>query len=650
MTAWLSAAPALLTTIALTTLPGLPTAYALRLRGLGFLAGSIAASFATIAVASLSAPLLGVRWGLLPVLICAAVLAAIAFGLRRWLPARPPLRQHPKARLLAAVPLLLAGSIIAVEVARAIQAPENVSQTYDAVFHLNAAEFILDTGDASPLHMTLAVPYQAIAPYPTLWHAVVALVSGITGASIPVATNAMALVVAAWVWPIAVLFFTAPFVATRRSGMLAAGVFAATSSAFPYLLLSWGVLYPNLLANALLPIAVGFTHLALRPSLQASAAPRASLWITAAGALGATGFAHPNGVYGFAVVALPLIIAYAGRVDRRGLTRRGRIGRWIGVLAALAVIVTLWAVVQNGDSDKHYAGGVLKGALSALSNAPQLPAKAWFVSLFVLSGAALLLIWKQHRWLVVSYSLIVALYAIAVGFNGPLRDAFTVAWYNDAARLAALLPLTAVPLAAVSAMLLFDAIRLGLARLPERLPARTPATWIPVIALLAVAAILLTGARGSNIGSQIGWMSGLYSATPADKDQPDLLSADEMALLQRLDTETPEDARIAGDPWSGTAYAYSIAGRTVLFPHMTSQYDEDAATIAAGLRDMGDTACSYLDRLGVDYVLDFGDPNFQVYPAEKSAHFSGLRHVGGNPILQEVDREGDAALYRVACS
>ena len=649
MTTWISAAPALLTAIAVVTLPGMATAYALRLRGLGFLAGSIAASFAAIAIASLGAPLVGIRWGVLPVLACAATLAAVAFLIRRWLPRSAPDWSLRRARLLVAVPVLLAGGIITAEVMRAIQDPENVSQTYDAVFHLNAVAFIMETGDASPLHMNLAVPHQTIAPYPTLWHSVVALVTSLSGASVPVATNAMALTVSSWVWPIAVLFFTAPFVAGRRSGLLFAGVFAATSSAFPYLLLSWGVLYPNLLANALLPIALGFTHLALRPTLQTSPAPRAALWIGAAGALGATTFAHPNGIYGFAVLALPLIIAYAGRVERRSLPALGRAWRWIGVVAALAVIVTLWMVVRNSDSDKQYAGGVLNGALSALSNAPLIPAKAWFVSLFVLSGAVLLVIWKQHRWLVLSYGLTVLLYAVAIGFTGPLRDAFTVAWYNDAARIAALLPITAVPIAAVSAMLLFDAILLGLTHRPDVLPARVARGWMPLLALAAVAALLVTGARGSNIGSQIGWMSGLYSAAPADKDQPDLLSNDEMVLLQRLDGETPDDARIAGDPWSGTAYAYSVAGRTVLFPHMTAQYDADAAAIAAGLRDMGQSACPYLDRLGVDYVLDFGDPNFEVYPAEKSAHFAGLRHVGENPILHEVDREGMAALYRVEC-
>ncbi|QAB16813.1 hypothetical protein Leucomu_01680 [Leucobacter muris] len=649
MTAWLAVVPSLLLATALVTLPGLPTAYALRLRGLGLVAGGIAASLAIIAVASLVAPFAGVRWGLLPVLVCAAALAVVALVVRRWLPTPATGRPFSRGRLLVALPVLLAGGIISVEIVRAIQAPENVSQTYDAVFHLNAAAFIMQTGDASPLHMNMAVPHQTIAVYPTLWHSIVAIVAGLTGTSVPLATNAVTVVVAAWVWPVAVLFFSAPFLAGRRSGLLFAGIFAATSSAFPYLLLSWGVLYPNVLANALVPIALGFTHLALRPPLQTDPAPRAALWIGAFGALGATAFAQPNGVYSYAVLVLPLIVAYATRIGRRGLPLRARMYRWSGVLATFAVIAAMWIVVQNTDSEKRYAGGVVTGIVGALSNAPLIPAKAWFVSLFVLAGAALLLLWKRHRWIVLSYGLTVLLYAIAIGLTGPLRDAFTVAWYNDAARLAALLPVAAVPLAAVSAMLLFDALRLGLARLPSPLPSRVRGSWYPLIALLAVAAILVTGARGANIGSQIGWMSGLFSTSPPDKDEPDMLSSDELALLERLDGEVPEGARIAGDPWNGSAYAYAFSGRALLFPHMAAQYDTDAAAIAADLRNMGPSACTYLDRLGIDYVLDFGDPNFATYAAENSQQFAGLRHVSQNPILHEVDREGEAALYRVEC-
>lgn len=649
MTAWLAALLPALLAVALVTLPGLATAWALRLRGLGLLAGSVAASLAIIAMATLAAPVIGLRWGLLPVLGGALALALIAFLVRRWLPAGPPTRAFAWRDLTAAVPVLVGAGIIAIEVVRAIGAPENVSQTYDAVFHLNAVAFIMDTGDASPLHMNLAAPEQEIVVYPTLWHALVALVSTLGGASVPVATNAVTLAVAAWIWPVAALFFTAPFVSGRRSGFLFAAIFAATSSAFPYLMLSWGVLYPNMLSGAILPIALGFTHLALRPESQTLRVPRASLWIGAAGAIGAVGFAHPNGLFGFAAIVLPLLVAYGVRVGTRRLSPLGRVARWGGVLAALALIAMMWVVAQNGDSDKQYEGGVLKGVLGALSNAPLIPAKAWFVTVFVLAGAILLVLWRRHRWLVLSYGLTVLLYAIAIGLTGPLRDAFTVAWYNDAARLAALLPITAVPLAAVAAMLLFDAVRLGLPRVPLALPSWERTSWLPVIALVAVAAIIMTGARGANIGSQIGWMSGLFSPHPNDRAEPDMLSSDELALLDRLGQEVPEGSRIAGDPWNGSAYAYAISGRNVLFPHMGSLLDEDSLLIASSLSTMGAAACAPLERLGVGYVLDFGDPQFETYRSELSPHFAGLRHVAQNPILHEIDREGEAALYRVDC-
>ncbi|QIM15863.1 hypothetical protein G7067_04645 [Leucobacter insecticola] len=649
LTSWLPILPAVLVAIALVTVPGLPTAWALRLRGLPLVAGSIAASLAIIAITSLAAPFVGLSWGILPVLGTAVTLSLAALLLRRWLPRDSRERAPDRAWLVWALPVLVAGSIITIETVRAIASPENVSQTYDAVFHLNATAYILDTGDASPLHMNLAAPQLTTSIYPTLWHAIVALVSTLSGASIPVATNAVTLATAAWIWPVAVLFFATPFLAGRRSSMLFAAIFAATSSAFPYLLLSWGVLYPNVLATALVPVALGFTHLALRPQLQSVPAPRASLWVAGVGALGATGFAHPNGVYAFALILIPLLISYATRINRSVTQPLARATRWAAVLTALAVVVMMWTLVTNSDTEKDYGSSFLSGLVGALSNAPLIPAKAWFVTLFVLAGAVLLTVWKCHRWLMLAYCLTVVMYAVAIGLTGPLRDALTLAWYNDAARIAALLPITAVPLATVAATALSDAVRDGLPRFAKSFPTWVRRNWLPPLAVIAVAVILLTGARGANIGAQIGWMTGLFSTSPANNEDPDMLSADELALLERLSDEVPENARIAGDPWNGSAYAYAISGRKVVFPHMTAQYDADAAAIAGGLRTMGPQACDYLGRLGVDYVLDFGDPNFNTYPPEKSTHFSGLRHVSENPVLREVDRQGDAALFRVEC-
>jgi len=640
---WIAAAPAILVATAVATIPGLPTAWALRLRGLPLLAAAVAASFAIIAVASIVAPLLGLRWGVIPVLLIAAVVAALAFVLRRAIsPTSAPSPGVSRRVIIGTTvgALVIAAALIGQELARAIDSPQNISQTYDGVFHLNAVAQILSTGDASPLHMNLAYPERATLLYPTLWHATVALTAQLSGTGVTVATNAVAVAVAAWVWPVAILFFASPFFVRRPHHLLLGGLLASVFTAFPYLLLAWGVLYPNYLATALLPIALGALHLALRyrelPGNHVIGGPQplASLWVVFLGAAGAAALAHPNTLFGLAALAIPLLISTAWRLRRTDLSRRNITWRLIGLSVALIGIAVLWCTISAYES-RGYDSSLVRGIASALTNAPLLDAKAWVLSLLVLAGAAILLILvRRHRWILAAYAIAVLLFAVTVGMTGPLRDFLTGAWYNDAARLAALLPIAALPLAGVAGAWLLDLVN-----------DRLPNPWLGVAGMTVVCALILVGARGSSIAAQSGWIGELYRVSP---DSP-LLSPDERKLIERLPAEVPEGSLIAGDPWTGTALAFALSGREVVFPHLKGEFGTEAMELAAEFESLEKPeACTLLDALDIDFVLDFGGPVYQS-GSDATLRFEGLRGVSDSPVLEPVDREGEAALYRVQC-
>ncbi|MBO1900573.1 hypothetical protein J4H92_01255 [Leucobacter weissii] len=693
MNHWIAAVPALLSAIALITVPGLPAALALRLRGLALLAASVAASFAAIAVAALAAPLLGLSWGVLPVLGVAGAAALLCALLRLAIPA-PAVsaavsagRRSPaprRAALALGGALLIAAAVIGQELVRAIGDPTLPSQTYDGVFHLGAVAQILETGDASPLHMNLANPERESVFYPTLWHATVALVAQLSGAGIAVASNATALAVAAWAWPVAILFFAAPFFARRPAHLLLGGALAAAFTAFPYLLLAWGVLSPNFLATALVPVVLGAAHLALRPGMRrprpgGSAAvhrvlgldaPPAALWTVAAAATGAAALAHPNALFGIAALIVPLLVVTAlelrrARTSRQPalahgptLTRRAALLRWAGLAAAGLGILLLWSTVATTEQ-RRAEGHAAIALLDALGNAPMLGSTAWFTTVLVLGGAGLLLAFRRHRWLLGSYAILLVLYAAATGLSGPVRDFLTGGWYSDAARLAALLPVIALPLAGVAAALLFDLVVDGLRALVGTSgdavrggrrdlggPSSAARRILPAAGGVAVIALLLFGGRGDALAEQSGWISDQHAIS----EESPLLDPDEYALLQRLDQQVPDGALIAGDPWTGTAFASSLAGRDVLFPHLSGNFGDAAEALAADLRDLdGPAACALLGELDVAFVLDFRGPVLVSDKPEVAARFAGLRDVGASPALEPVDREGDATLYRVAC-
>lgn len=647
MSEWVGVAPTFLIAVALATLPGLPAAWMLGFRGLTLVAASIAASFASVALASIGAPLVGMRWGILPVLAIAILLALVLMLVKllvRQGKAVSVSTSHSVLWVCAA--MAVAALLIGQELVRDIGSPENISQTYDGVFHLNAAAQILITGDASPFHLDLYSPSSSSSSfYPTVWHAFVALVAGSAGIDVPAATNITVLVVATWVWPVAILFFSRPFFVTRPAHLVLGGILAANFTAFPYLMLAWGVLYPNLLSTALIPLALGFIYPALRHRAIHSLAPLSSLWIAAAGALGAAVLTHPNALFGIALLTIPILAVVANDTRTLPIGRGARVARWTGIGIFGVVCVVLWIWVKTEDNNRSYGSSLIRSLAGGLTNAPMVGAPAWFLSVLVLTGIIILLLTRRHRWLILSYALVLGLFTVARGLNGSLRDVLTGAWYNDPHRIAALLPIATIPLAGIASAKLLDYVLSGLSGADTALVNSSIRRCLPAVGSVVLFALLITGARGQSIPTQGGWIKALHDPRGANT----LLSLDERTLLDRLPSEVPKDAVIAGDPWTGAGLALAVSERHVLFPELSMTSNATALELGRSFSTLGAEACPLLERLGVTYLLDFGTQRYDNGEHQKYEPYIGLHDIGASPIVTEIDREGTAALFRVNC-
>ncbi|MEO6201043.1 MAG: DUF6541 family protein, partial [Cryobacterium sp.] len=135
-----------------------------------------------------------------------------------------------------------------------------------------------------------------------------------------------------------------------------------------------------------------------------------------------------------------------------------------------------------------------------------------------------------------------------------------------------------------------------------------------------------------------------------------LVSTDELALMERLPGIVPDGSVIAGNPWTGTSFAYAISGREVLNPNFNSHTDPGADVINKRLRDAGSDpeVCRVVRALHVDYVLDFG--TFSRDAGETDVRFDGVSGYVGlldlatTGVVKKVDSEGPAVLYEItAC-
>lgn len=640
---WVEAAPTYFVAVALVVLLGAPLALALRLRGIAMITATIAGSFAIITVSSAIAPLIGLEWSILVPIVTSLVTAAVVHAFVR------PLTVKPSLGVFAALtqPLIvlsIAAILIGTLVRSGLGAPDAISQSYDNVFHLNLVQFILDSKDASPLHMTLASPGATSLFYPNTWHATAALVVQLTGASVELATGALIFVTSCIVWPAAILFFATPIVGGKLRHLVATAIVASGFTAFPYMLLSWGVLYPNLLSTALLPASLGFLFAVLRPAHTNPAITPVSAWVGLAGTLMASAAAHPNALFGFGALGLPLVIALLPGFVRSSNNLWWRIVRSSAVLLPFAIIGLLWTKLGTTDNGREFELNPLTALLSALTNAPLLDQRSWFLTILVLGGALTCFFLRQNRWLVASYSVALLLYVVSSGFTGPVRTAITGLWYNDAHRLAALIPVVAVPLAATLLARFADFIAAG-ARTFEGL-GQISGTKRAAFANIMIALLLISvafGLRGSSMNTMV---EKLHSLHTLDSDSR-LISTNEIKLMEEAKDILPPDAVIAGNPWNGSALAYLFADRAVVFPHLGGSYGKDALEIAAELKSGSPEACAAANRLGVTHVLDMGDLYQTGGGANRHLDYPGLTDVAGSPVLTPVLNEGDAVLYKL---
>ena len=647
---WAEAVPALTVAALTLVLIGAPFAWAVGTRGITFLGVSIASSVSSVAVSSFLAPLAGLPWNLLAPFLVSLPLAAIGFALRRWFvlppaPGRP--REWGAVFAWSLAGIALGGGLVALSVLPAVGNADNPSQTYDAIFHLNAVRWILDTADASPIHMTMSVPASSTSFYPTPWHAIVALVVQLSGAGVVVASNAVAVVTAALVWPVASVFLARVLFGPVRLALILAGIMSAAFASFPIVLLGFGVLYPNLLAVALLPIALGLLAMALRQDSGPTLKPVA-LWLLTAWAVLGMSVAHPNALFSFFALSAPLLVQ-ACVVFVRRRRHEGRAGGPIALpivalLAAFALEAFLWTRVGTSDNawlpQRPFLVSIVEAALAG-------PGKVTIglaASLFVLTGAVITLFRRRLLWLSAAWVVAVVLFAVANGGpEGPLRDAITGLWYNDSFRLAALLPVAAVPLAVQGLLTIIRSAQRGTDRALDGLQASATTRRTSAIAVVLVVVTVATLAtQFSNITAARSNLAAKHRLS----DTSPLLGTAERDFLAEVALIVPEDGIVAGNPWNGSSLVYAYTGRAALFPHVGGNYPQEYWDIAEGLAEGTPAACAAAADLGVDYVLDFGD-RYVFADDDRADQYDGITSVANSSVLTEVAEADGSKLYEV---
>ncbi|MFD6065813.1 DUF6541 family protein [Amycolatopsis lurida] len=645
---WLAAIPAVLLCASLLVLPGLPITYLLGLRRLTAVALAPVVVVAVVVLTAMAASKLGIAWSPLPVLGVFAgltvVIACVVIPLRKRLPRPAAGDGWP---VVGASVLGLAGAALlgALTVRLSIRGPEELIQTDDSAFHYNAIANILNTGDASTLMIdTLGVPGRAHGFYPAAWHDLASLFVMITGGSVPAAANILSISIALVIWPLGCVLLMRQLAGPSRTALGLAGLMSIAFGAFPWEMLGWGILWPNLLGLSLVPAALA-ALLSVAKLATKDAIGRGRAWLLVPMFGVAVTIAHPNAVISLAAVAVPVVFVGFARAS----IRRYRAGRR-GTAALMAAPIVLAApaywlvVVESGlfagtmnaesppfESPSHALGEALTGATNGRG-------AGWVLAVLVIIGAVSCFRQRFRRWLVASHAISVGLYVLAAGVPGAGRRVFTGFWYTDSHRLAAMIPITGVPLAVIGIIAVVAAVRAWLSSvsfLEHRrvMAARASAAALPVVVVLA---LVTTG--GLNL---LDHRNRVLSAYP--KVDP-LVSQEEHALFERIGERTEPGTIVAQMPYNGSPVVMALTGRQVLFPQLNiGRLTADQIYLARNLSKAATDprVCEIAGRLNVRYLLTNDIPRGNLW--------DGLTYPTGEGFRQ-IDQGGTFKLYRItAC-
>lgn len=645
MTIWIELLLALGTLGVLLFVPGYLIARTLGLRGLWAVAVSGPASVTVVVIASVVAPLVGLTWGVLPVAVVLVALLVVVAALRMLLWRTLPLdRVEASLHPWACVALVAAPLVILIQVLLMIGSPDHISQTFDNIFHLNAVRYVLETGNASPFWVSSLTSAESGVPptfYPAGWHAFSALLVGVSGVSIPVASNALVIGFATFTWTTGIIALTRELWGSRTVTIVAAAAASTGFPAFPLLLADYGVLFPYMMGLSFVPVTLA---LLIRAVLGGFSDGRERIaWLVAlSGLLPAIAISHPGALVALlAFGAVVLIAALARRAGQSTERIRGGVWPWAWMAVYLVVAGCLWYFLRPPADARTWppemtVGQAFGEIITASVN--RAPVNLGMAALVVIGVIAVFRSRTTRAWLALGLlALAAALYITAAGVPYLIfRDVLVGAWYNNIPRLAALMPLVWVPLAALGFTAAWDALLAW-----RRADAR------PLLATVAIVVLLLAVfpvPQAMSMRQAVRDARANYAVT----DEAPLLSSDEWTLLDRLDDEVPADAVIIGSPWTGTALAYALADREVLLPHTLMYVSPEMQEILDRLdtADAGSEVCDLLLDRRIEYVLDFGRRE-----VNDGRHiYRGLDRLASSDSVELIDSEGDARLYRVtAC-
>ena len=320
------------------------------------------------------------------------------------------------------------------------------SQQYDNYTHLSLVRQFLDTG---------LYAQSSFLGYPSAWHNLVALVANIGQQQVTVATNAVNYAISSVVFPFAMFSFMSLIFGRCKTIMVCGAICSVAFTAYPWGLLAFGPLYPNLLGYAVLPSVMAIFILVFsEPSLKRKIGYLGLFVIGCIALL----LMHPNVIFSGMVLLAPFVFTWilGYRINEEQVTssRRKRILFAAGFLVVFCAIWVLCYKSPLMGSVTVFNWPAYLTGFEAIANCfvliwTKYGLPQYLLAFFVAIGFVVCVVKRKHLWIAISYLIVIFMLVVAESTEGQLKHVLTGFWYTDSFRIAAMATIAAIPLASV---------------------------------------------------------------------------------------------------------------------------------------------------------------------------------------------------------
>ena len=544
-----------------------------------------------------------------------------------------------------------------------------VFQAWDYPHHLNEVKAFVDTETLSPIHGNVYASDQSIDPfieavsfYPSGWHMVCALVVMALDVSIPLSINAVNFVFSFIVFPVSMNALLVKLFPERKEMPVISTIASFSLAVFPWGVLTFGPIYPNLAGFAVLPGMIA----AFIDTADEGKGSMLAIWL--ASCLGVL-FLHPNVLFSMGIYLAPFIVHMVQTKHISCCIGKYHLTANCVTFVFVLLCVVLWVVAYNLPALAQTVTFVWNPYASISQAIVNLMTLTYMDGFFPCTAVQLvpavilfvgfISIVRDNdgtgRWMVWPFAISAVFMVVAISSSGNsfLRHFLLGFWYTDPYRIAAMTTIFSMPI-------LFR----GICCCVERIDARTGTTNrgpshyrnVALVGALYIGLVFYPSFQLAGLGKVNMAFTDVRNNIQTVYSYRAPLLEEERAFLAEV-KDVVDDDLVINDPYDGSVMAYGLEGINCYYRYFdgfgTSSETPQSVKIRQNLNNIASDAViqEAVQSLGAKYVLildhsDVGDSfAWNVYRKEQ---WMGIESItDATPGFTMVLQKGDLRLYRI---